>query len=51
MKTLWLKKKKTLDSSERSETSSNGEKAIHTGVDFPPEIAEARSADMTFLKR
>lgn len=47
MKTLWLKKKKekkkTLDSSERSETSSDGEKAIHTRVDFPPEIAEARS--------
>ena len=55
MKTLWLKKKKgeekkNLDSTERNETLSKGEKAIHTRVDFPPETTEARSTDTTFLK-
>ena len=44
------KRKKNLDSSERNETLSKGEKAIHTRVDFPPETTEARSTDMTFLK-
>ena len=44
------KRKKNLDSSERNETLSKGEKAIQTTVDFPPETTEARSSDTTFLK-
>ena len=44
------KKKKNLDSSERNETLSKGEKAIQTIVDLPPETTEARSNDMTCLK-
>lgn len=44
------RKKKNLDSSERNETLSKGEKAIQTTEDFPPETTEARSSDTAFLK-